>query len=180
MKRLERSVDWGTRLDDTRVGYAFVGKGEKVASPVGKITAQGLSHYEKEQFKLAFKLYASFADIKFHQVKDQAAASLEIATFGGDSSTFGAMGPPGWNTSGGHGVFNREGTGWDDDRPGVGALEQGGFGFITIIHELGHGLGLAHPHDRGGSSKIFPGVSSSFGPGRIRSEPGHLHRHVLQ
>ena len=161
MKRLERSVDWGTRLDDTRIGYAFVGKGDKIASPFGKITAEGLGRYEKEQFKLAFKLYASFTDLKFHQVKDQAAANLVIATFGGDSGTFGAMGPPGWGTSGGHGVFNREGRGWDDDRPGVGALEQGGFGFVTIIHELGHGLGLAHPHDRGGGSKIFPEVSSS-------------------
>ena len=47
-------------------------------------------------------------------------------------------------------------------RAGSGGLEQGGFGFITIIHELGHALGLAHPHDKGGSSSVFPGVGSTL------------------
>ena len=49
-----------------------------------------------------------------------------------------------------------DGIGWEYEAPGTGALEQGGFGLITIIHELGHGLGLAHPHDKGGRSGVFP------------------------
>ena len=32
-----------------------------------------------------------------------------------------------------------------------------------MIHEVGHGLGLAHPHDRGGTSTVFPGVTRDFG-----------------
>jgi hypothetical protein len=43
------------------------------------------------------------------------------------------------------------------------SFDIGGFDYITLIHELGHGLGLAHPHDNGGYSSVFPGVTSSFG-----------------
>lgn len=48
-----------------------------------------------------------------------------------------------------------------------GALLTGDFDFITFIHEFGHAMGLAHPHDDGGTpsdpSEIFPGVDSAFG-----------------
>ncbi|MAP95316.1 MAG: hypothetical protein CMK07_10235, partial [Ponticaulis sp.] len=43
----------------------------------------------------------------------------------------------------------------------VNGLKQGGYGWITLIHEFGHGLGLAHPHDDGGTSTIMAGVSNS-------------------
>jgi Ca2+-binding RTX toxin-like protein len=43
------------------------------------------------------------------------------------------------------------------------ALAMGGEGFATIVHEILHGLGLAHPHDEGGSSTIFDGVTEPFG-----------------
>lgn len=42
------------------------------------------------------------------------------------------------------------------------SLAPGGFGWITIIHELGHAMGFAHPHDQGGGSNIFPGVINAF------------------
>ena len=37
----------------------------------------------------------------------------------------------------------------------------GSYDYITMIHEFGHTLGLAHPHDKGGNSTKFPGVSGS-------------------
>ena len=37
-------------------------------------------------------------------------------------------------------------------------MQQGGFSFVTLIHEFGHGHGLAHPHDNGGHSGIMNGV----------------------
>ena len=50
-----------------------------------------------------------------------------------------------------------------------GSLAAGGFDFITFIHELGHAMGLAHPHDNGGTwldkSLVFPGVTPGKGFG---------------
>lgn len=47
---------------------------------------------------------------------------------------------------------------------GYDSLEIGGYDFLTFIHELGHAIGLKHPHDRGGGEfPRFPGVTSSKG-----------------
>ncbi len=40
-------------------------------------------------------------------------------------------------------------------------LVSGGAFFEVMIHEIGHGLGLAHPHDTSGGSTLMPGVTSS-------------------
>lgn len=42
-------------------------------------------------------------------------------------------------------------------------FEKGSYNYITLVHELGHAIGFAHPHDNGGNSEIFTGVSSAFG-----------------
>ncbi|MBB1248390.1 M10 family metallopeptidase C-terminal domain-containing protein [Rhizobium sp. G21] len=34
-------------------------------------------------------------------------------------------------------------------------LKPGSFSYETLLHELGHALGLAHPHDNGGGSSIY-------------------------
>jgi Ca2+-binding RTX toxin-like protein len=42
---------------------------------------------------------------------------------------------------------------------GESFYNQGGTGFHTILHEICHSLGLAHPHDSAGLSGVFPGVT---------------------
>jgi serralysin len=53
-----------------------------------------------------------------------------------------------------YGVFNYEGFSWNNT-----AMRPGGNAFLIFLHELGHGLGLAHPHQAGDA---FPGVTSEF------------------
>jgi serralysin len=38
-------------------------------------------------------------------------------------------------------------------------LAKGSSDYVTFVHEFAHVMGLAHPHDAGGGSSIFPGVS---------------------
>ena len=37
-------------------------------------------------------------------------------------------------------------------------IKEGGQQYLTLIHEFGHGFGLAHPHDNGFGSTIMPGI----------------------
>ena len=44
-------------------------------------------------------------------------------------------------------------------------LSAGGYGYTTFVHEIGHGLGLLHPHNESGDppgDPAFPGVDSSI------------------
>lgn len=56
--------------------------------------------------------------------------------------------------------FNGQDGTWTDTN-----LLVGGYAFVTLIHELGHLLGLAHPHDGGYApdGRNFPGVTAPFG-----------------
>ena len=126
------------------------------------MTAYAWLPYEILQVERAFAVFETFLDLTFTRVASGQHLTLVVADRDDMGSFLGFFYPPG-EPNAGLGAFNWQGAGWDYTEPGTGALEQGGYGFITIIHELGHGLGLAHPHDTGGTSTIFPGVTSAFG-----------------
>ena len=155
-------LDWGTKgQSGGEITYFFAPTNYSYANGAG--TSAGFEPYEKAQFRLAFQSYETFLGITFREVSSEAGADFNLLTYSGNSSLLGSFYPPGTGPYSGFGFFNYNGVGWDWDQPGSGGLERGGLGFVTIIHELGHGLGLAHPHDNGGGSTIFPGVTSAFG-----------------
>ncbi|MDJ0534572.1 MAG: matrixin family metalloprotease [Xenococcaceae cyanobacterium MO_207.B15] len=119
---------------------------------------------EKASMVEALDTWAAVADITFVNVGDNN-ANATLGFYNVDNSqlgqgVLGRFSPPGTNGEG-IGYFNWEGEGWDY----INGNQQGDFGFITLIHELGHGLGLAHPHDNGGGSSVYPGVTSSSDTG---------------
>ncbi len=78
---------------------------------------------------------------------------------------------------------------WRSTRGDVRWTEEGvslgGFYFPTLLHEFGHGLGLAHPHDTGGRSSIMrgagggtAGIGGALGDFDLSQQV--LHHHVLQ
>jgi serralysin len=126
--------------------------------------------YEIEAIEAGLKAWSNVANISFIPTADNSPNatlkfySVDSEQLGDDTlGKFNAPGEPGM----GRGYFNWEGTGWDES-----GLQPGGYGFITVIHELGHGLGLAHPHDNGGGSSIFPGVDSEDDTGNYELNQG--------
>ena len=123
------------------------------------VESMGWTAYEQTQALAAFQTYSQFADLTFAITTNQALADFTLVTT--ELTQFlGYFNPPG-ETNAGVGVFAINGTGWDRDGT-AGSMEPGGYGWITLIHEFGHGLGLAHPHDEGGGSTVMPGVTGPF------------------
>lgn len=114
--------------------------------------------FEIQAMQAALQTWANVANITFAQASDNDPnADLKVVLV--DESELpgdlGRFGPPG-DQGAGIGYFNYEVDNWN-----ASGLKQGGYNFITLIHELGHGLGLKHPHDvtDGGNSNLFPGVT---------------------
>lgn len=153
-----QSIAWGTRLEGSVVNVYFAPSGQTFDG----YTSEGLNAYERGQIQNVFADLSEFIDLDFNIVTDRNQADLVfVLDMNEISSEFqpylGYFNPPGENGAG-IGVFN--GDLWD--RTAGGDLERGGYGYVTIVHELLHGLGLAHPHDNGGSSTIMQGVTSPF------------------
>lgn len=122
------------------------------------MVAKGFSDWEISALNLAFKAYENVADIIYVQVDNRAEADFNFVTYlgtpGPGVSLLGRMSPPDEENEG-QGEFNAA-----DERWNAAGLAPGGFTFTTLIHEMGHGHGLAHPHDNGGHSGVMNGVTS--------------------
>ncbi len=108
--------------------------------------------FETNAVAAAFQTWANVANVKFtYGGRSNPAADLWLGLVEDDPALLASFTPPipgdPWY---GTGVFNEKGIGWNS----VG-LQKGGYGFTTLVHEFGHGLGLAHPHDGGGGSPTY-------------------------
>ena len=149
------SIDWGTKLASNDVTVYFAGPGEVYDG----VASLGWTDYEIEKAMEAFGTWADITNLTFTHTTDADTATFKLVTTA-SADYLGYFNPPGTENAG-VGVFSVAGTGWD--RVGTdGGLEQGGYGFITLIHEFGHGIGLSHPHDNGGTSQIMAGVTGPF------------------
>lgn len=165
-----QSIDWGgaqvygTSTAPSTVTYSFASAGTSTTFlegiSIGSYTAEGFNAFERGQFRAAFDLIENVTNLTFAESANYAGSDLRLML---DTNEFpspfalGIMVPPD-ELGEGIGVFN--GNAWS--RTAGGSLEEGGFSFTTIVHELLHGLGLAHPHDVGGGSSVLNGVNDPF------------------
>lgn len=114
--------------------------------------------------KTALNAWQNVADIRFSYTSNPDQADLQSFLISGSSMELltGGSGFLGFHEipvesaeAPLYGVFNKDGLGWDS-----AGLKQGGYSFSTLLHEIGHGLGLGHPHD--GDWSVFPGVTEPY------------------
>jgi serralysin len=145
--------------------------GDPLSTALETTIASGFRAWEKTAFEAALSGYEEVADIVYVEVSDRTDADFVFITYNGtpNAGVLGRMSPPN-ESSEGQAEFNRNGPGWNE-----AALVEGGFSFITLVHELGHGHGLAHPHDNGGRSGIMNGVVPETGPGGTPEPFNYTH-----
>jgi serralysin len=119
---------------------------------------------EQADFKQALQDYSDATGLVFVPASSAATANLvwwlDPAPFAG-TNTGGRSDTPGLMPDG-HLWQYFDDTKWTAD---PNRLAFGGTGLYTIIHELGHALGLAHPQDGGPEpgATTFPGVTAGLG-----------------
>ena len=125
------------------------------------MVAKGLEQWEHDAFMLALHQYELVADVVFVEVATRGEADFKVVTYvgtpGAGASLLGRMSAPG-ELNEGQAEFNAGDVRWTQE-----GLQQGGFYFPTLLHEFGHGMGMAHPHDNGGHSSVMRGAGGGTG-----------------
>lgn len=121
----------------------------------------GWNAFEKGQALMALQEYGDLIGIHWVETNDPSQAQFRLITTQ-DEPYGGKMYPqdPVYGDLAGFGFFNVDSGGWRDFPQ---SLERGGFSYEVMLHEFGHGLGFAHPHDTGGESEVMPGVFATTG-----------------
>jgi Peptidase M10 serralysin C terminal/Metallo-peptidase family M12B Reprolysin-like len=110
---------------------------------------------DKTFFKSVFDQWTDVARVNYRLTNDVNKADMVETIvpqkfFGGNGVTLGAHETPYSE------MKNGVSRGWYwNDMLESGSTRQGSMIYSTVLHELGHALGLAHPHDNGGGSSLF-------------------------
>ncbi len=139
-----------------KAGELFIDEDPTTPGSTETMVAKGMADWEQAAFWSALHLYEQVADVVFVEVDNRAEADFKFITYigtpGAGASLLGRMSPPGTDNEG-QAEFNAGDVRWTEE-----GLQPGGFYFPTLLHEIGHGMGMAHPHDNGGHSSIMRGA----------------------
>jgi Ca2+-binding RTX toxin-like protein len=145
------ALDLGIVVPTLNVTVYFAGSGQTHA---GVTAIRAWTEAEINSAFRALETYEAITNLTFTQTTSAAGATFVLMIADLDPGVLGQFA----TISGvGYGAFDPEGQGWN-----AGGMTSGEYGYVTLLHEFGHGLGLAHPHDNGGGSEIMQGVISPF------------------
>jgi len=150
------------------VYFARAGERAKIYEGTETVVSSGWSDYEIRRAMAALESYSDVCDIGFRQTHRRERAEFTLVMDWDQNSRGGAAFQPPGTIGEGTGVFRAGPLVVAQDywalRPG-GGLEVGTRGWEVLVHEFGHGLGLAHPHDQGFGSVRMEGVRRWWHPG---------------
>lgn len=155
-------------IEKAVVRVYFAPAGEKARFGDGSVErSAGWNHYQARQAMATLDAFSGVCDIDFRQTHRREVADFTVLTVAETDGWAGMFQPPG-TIGEGNGAFAGGPLdltlGLWGERPGEG-LERGAYGWELMLHEFGHGLGLAHPHDTGFGSVVMDGVRTWDDPG---------------
>lgn len=149
------ALNLGFRLEGNEVRYYFATAGQTFQDSTADRAFFG---FERTAVISALQSYAPFINVTFRQVTNSEDSNLQFVLSSQDPDLLGFAVA---NAQGGTITLYPGGEGWT-----TSGLRPGGYGYTTILHEIGHALGLAHPHDNGGlgdaNSEVLQGVVDEF------------------
>jgi serralysin len=144
-----------------KTGDLFIDENLTTPGSTDTMVAKGFVQWEKDAFRAALDEYERVTDNIYIEVSTREEADFKFVTYNGTpgvgASLLGRMSPPNEENEG-QAEFNAGDVRWTQE-----GISQGGFYFPTLLHELGHGHGMAHPHDNGGRSSVMPGADGGTG-----------------
>ncbi len=147
-----RSLLWGTKWDNNNLTYAI--------PYADNNKTWGFYDSTLPQIRSALKAFSDVTKIEFQEINPNS-FSADITFFDSyDADLIDAGGianPPMEEGQIGYNYYT-EGDVLLNYNFSENDYKHGKDGYFTLIHEFGHAMGLAHPHDDGGGSSIFPGV----------------------
>ncbi|MEC7763124.1 MAG: M10 family metallopeptidase C-terminal domain-containing protein [Pseudomonadota bacterium] len=145
---------WGTQVPTNAIDICFAPRGVTVDG----VMSEGWSDGDIVQAMAALDAIEAVTTLTFTRVDTVEDADFVLGRDDDELSVANLLGyfhPPEEPEAG---KGNLSGVRWDRDALAPGTITQ-----AVFTHEILHGLGLAHPHDTGGTSLVMTGVLSAFG-----------------
>lgn len=153
---LVSGLKWGGAIGSgVSLTYSFTNRPNTVSYDPEYVSASGFDIYQTNAAQLAMKAWSTVANISFKEVFESSASAGDIRWMNSNSST---------ENPTAYAYFPNSWAGGGDIRIGPDVArdtlwQSGTYEYVTYMHELGHALGLKHPHDtETGSTTIADGL----------------------
>lgn len=145
------ALDTGKKWNTLSLKYYFYKTSDPV--PTDNYTRINWTDTQKENYRKAIAAWSSISALSLTETTTLNLADIKLILLNDNSYPYlGHAYFPEGSSAGENYISYNNATNKD--------FPVGSYDYITMVHEMGHTLGLAHPHDNGGTSTTFPGVNT--------------------